>query len=149
MTPAYQRWCATVPIESRDSMSYTAYVARVDHMLCYLNILYPTFIVKGELVLRSDNIPDDWGEFMRQVNEAKWSNEDIEYVINHAHITDFFLNDPDRDTIQIEVYGFLADIIADLWQKRLQDTFPDRHFDVSVTNREISPEVSAVQKPVL
>jgi hypothetical protein len=149
MTPAYQRWCANVPPDSCDVASYTAYVARVDHMLCYINILYPTFVRRGDLVLRSEGIPDDWSDFMRQAQEAQWSGSDIEYVINHVHITDLFLNDPDRDAIQIEVYGFLADMIADLWQKRLQDTFPDRQFDVSVTNRDISPKVYAVQKRVL
>jgi len=65
--------------------------------------------------------------------------------INHLHVCDVFLNDPDHDAIPLEVYGFLADVIADLWRRRLQDAFPQRRFEVGVTDRDVSPEVYAVQ----
>jgi hypothetical protein len=145
LTPAYQRWCASAAPEACNITSYTAYLARVDQMLCYIALLYPTFVLQDDLVLRADQIPDDWETFVRQAQEARWSHQDIEYIVNHLHITDLFLNDPDRDAIPLTVYNILADVIADLWRKRLHDTFPQRHFDVGVTNRDTSPEVYAVQ----
>lgn len=145
LTPAYQRWCAHAPLESRNVASYMAYLARVDHLLCYLTIFYPTFVIVDDLILRADAVPDNWDEFMRQARVARWLPREIEYVINHLHVTDIFLNDPDRDAIPIEVYGFLADVIADLWRKRLQDAFPQRRFEVGVADRDASPEVYAVQ----
>jgi len=145
LTPAYQRWCMHAPSESRDLASYTAHLARVDHLLCYLSILYPTFVSVDDLILRADALPDDWNAFMSQARAAHWSPRQIEYIINHLHVCDVFLNDPDYDAIPLEVYGFLADVIADLRRKRLQDAFPRRRFEVGVTERDASPEVYAVQ----
>ena len=145
LTPAYQRWCMHAPSESRDLASYTAHLARVDHLLCYLSILYPTFVSVDDLILRADALPDDWNAFMSQARAAHWSPRQLEYIINHLHVGDVFLNDPDYDAIPLEVYGFLADVIADLRRKRLQDAFPRRRFEVGVTERDASPEVYAVQ----
>ncbi len=145
LTPAYQRWCSNVSPEACNIASYTTYLARVDHMLCYLAILYPTFVLRDEMVLRADQIPNDWETFVQQAQEARWSPRDIEYVVNHLQVMGLFLNFPDLAAIPLEVCNFLADVIADTWRKRLHDIFPQRHFDVGVTNRDTSPEVYAIQ----
>ena len=145
LTPAYQKWCKQVSSDARDMVSYTAYLARVDHLLCYMSILYPTFVNKDDFVFRKDSIPNDWDGFMNQARAGKWSKREIEYMVNHLHVTDLFINDPDVDNIQLEVYQFLADTVADLWQKRLEETFPDRRFEVGIAERDSDPEVYVVE----
>lgn len=145
MTPAYQKWCRSVSSDQCDMVGYTSYLMRVDRMICVIDILWPDFIEKDGLVLRSSHIPDNWDSFMEQSRKANWSSQQIEYVINHLHLEDIFLNDPDRDKISNEVYIFLADTIASAWKSRLQGLFPEKDFDVGVTDRDTSPEIYAYQ----
>jgi hypothetical protein len=76
-----------------------------------------------------------------QAQEAKWSPSDIEYMINHLHVSDLFLNDPDRDEIDSTVFVFLARSISDLWRCRLESLYPKKNFVIGVANIETDPEV--------
>jgi hypothetical protein len=126
-----------------DVQGYQAYLARVDTLLGMLDVVWPDFIEQDGLVLRRSATPQDWEVFKAEAAAAHWSETDMEYVINHLHIPDLFLNDPDRDTTDEAVYVFLADTIADMWQCRLQRLYPEKSFAVGVANRETDPEVFA------
>jgi len=145
MTPAYQIWCKSMPADQCDVLSYTSYLARVDQFICYIDIMWPEFIEKEGLILRSTSIPEDWDSFVQQAKDANWSERDVEYIINHLHITDLFINDPDRDGIDSEVYRFLADLVTHFWTYRLKELFPEKQFEVGIADRDISPEVYAFQ----
>lgn len=145
LTPAFQRWCQSVSPEVCNLPSYSAYVSRVDHLLCYLDIVWPDFDKRDGLILRRSNIPEDWPAFQAQAQQAAWSPQQIEYVINHVHVMDLFLNDPDRDQIPTAVYTVVADRIATTWQCRLQQLYPSTRFTIGVEDRDVSPEVYAVQ----
>lgn len=143
-TPAFQRWNAGVPRnQQNDWQSYQAYLRRVDQFLGSLELLWPEFTIQDGFVLRVNNIPHNWQLFMNQAQEARWSPEDIEYVINHIHLYDVFMNDPDRDQIDITVFSALADAIAEMWKCRLNSLFPDRQFMVIINDRDKSPEIGA------
>lgn len=64
----------------------------------------------------------------------------------HQHVTDLFLNDPDRGQIEQRVYVALAHTIAEMWRGRLAQLFPDRVFEVGVDNEEFEVEVYAYEK---
>jgi hypothetical protein len=76
-----------------------------------------------------------------EAEKAQWSHSDIEYIINHVNVADFFLNDPDRDVIDPIVFTFIANTIAEMWKCKLQMLFPDKRFEVGVTDLDIDPEV--------
>lgn len=140
--PIFQQWQQAVD-KDEAWRSFQYYTARVDQMFSFLDILWPEFIEFDGLILRRNSIPTDWNTFQEQAQKAKWSLSDIEYIINHFHIMDLFLNDPDRDAIEIKVFRFLAYSIADMWKCRLQNLFPDRAFVVGVANADVEPEIFA------
>jgi hypothetical protein len=145
LTPAFQRWREAVPASQRDDeQAYAAYVARVDHWLCLLDVLWPKFIEVDGLVLRaSDRLQNqrEQNRLLHPMRALEWSDSDIEYVINHVHVPDLFLSDPDRDQIDDRVYLYLANVIAEVWRCRLEALFPDVQFEVGLSGDEHDPEV--------
>jgi hypothetical protein len=143
-TPAFQQWNATSGTADQESWgNYQAYIMRVDLALCMIDVLWPDFIVRENLILREANIPQDWEKFVSEARSANWTSSDIEYVVNHIHVSDLFLNDPDRDRVDLKVYQYIANVIAEMWKCRLHILYPDRQFSVTVNDYEIAPEVSA------
>ncbi len=141
-TPAWKRWNESVPINQKDDwQSYQSYWARVDQTLTLLDILWPQFIEREGRILRKSALPENWPQFRCEAKKSSWSDSDIEYVINHVHVADLFLNDPDYDQIEPEVYAFLAHTIADLWRNKLNSKYPTKAFVVAVLNQCEEPEV--------
>lgn len=144
LTPAFRRWNKGGRVEDSGKWaSYQVYSTRVDQMLCYIDLLWPEFIETDDLILRKGAIPEDWARFIEAARTANWSLSDIEYVVNHLHLSDVFLNDPDRDSIDMTVYTFLAQTISDTWKSRLNTLFPKREFVVEVNQEDGIPEVFA------
>jgi hypothetical protein len=142
--PAFQHWNNNAPISQRDDWkSYQAFRARVDQLLCFIDILWPEFIERNNFILRRGNVPKDWEQFIRKAQESNWSHLDIEYTINHVHINDLFINDPDLNQIGDDVYGFLADTIANMWRCRLKELYPEKQFVVGVNGEKFDLEVYA------
>jgi hypothetical protein len=144
LTPAFQRWNDKVPVTQVDDwIGYRAYTARVDQALCFIDRLWPEFVEVEGLVLRKNAIPKDWNEYVRQAREKNLTSRNIEYLINHLHVSDMFLNDPDRDNVNGVVYTFLANTMADMWRSRLTESFPHKRFSVGVDFEQVDPEVYA------
>ncbi len=144
LTPAYQRWNDKVPVtEVDDWESYQAYTARVDQALCLIDWLWPEFVEVDGLVLRKKAMPKDWNEYLRQASEKDLPSRNIEYLINHLHVSDIFWNDPDRQNISGDVYAFLANTMADMWRSRLTELFPHKKFSVGIDFEQVDPEVYA------
>lgn len=144
LTPAFQRWNEKLPVSHLDDWEgYQAYTARVDQALCLIDWLWPEFVEVEGLVLRKKAMPKDWNEYVRQAREDNWTSHNIEYIVNHLHVSDIFWNDPDRQNISGEVYVFLAEVIADMWRCRLTELFPHKKFSVGVDFEQVGPEVHA------
>jgi hypothetical protein len=142
LIPAFQRWKNGVPNDQKDDwQSYWAYIGRIDTAICLLDILWPEFVQKEGLFLRRSALPYDWEQFIQQAQRANWSPSEIEYVINHVHITDLFLNDPDRDQIDPRVFRFLAEEIASMWKCKLNLLFPTEQFIVEAKTEQDESEV--------
>ncbi len=144
LIPAFQSWSEQVPPSQKlDWKSYQSYIVRIDQSICILDLFWPEFVEKDGFILRKSSIPNDWKKFKLEAEKADWSHSDIEYIINHLNVADFFLNDPDRDKIDSIVYTFLGHMIADMWKCKLQMTFPDISFEVAVSDNNVDPEVYA------
>lgn len=149
LTPAFQRWIAPWkenPPPNLEEM-YRSHTARADQFLCVLAVAWPEFIEKEGMILRKLPFMDDeeqWQERMRDFRAAGYADTQIEYVLNHIHISDAILNDPDRDTLDLDVYLTIADTMAEMWRYKLAAMYPDKKFEVGVGNREDDPEVYAV-----
>ncbi len=141
-TPAFQRWSGSTPGESQnDWQSYQAFIMRMDLLLCAADLLWPEFILKDNLILRKSRLPDEWDKFVAQAKEANWLEADMEYMINHIHISDIILNDPDREQIALDTLIYFANILSEIWGCRLKMLFPDKSFVVQI-NTDEDPEVS-------
>ena len=142
MTPRFSEWNSKSPL---DWKSYQNAIGRFDSFLCSINILQPFFIEYQGMILNTFNIDD----LQKSVDKLRkvYSDPQIEYLINHIHIGDLFLNDPDSDTIPIEVYDYIADSIVTMWRLQLTKLFPHKHFVIDIKNRGIDPEVYVIQAP--
>jgi hypothetical protein len=60
LTPAFHHWNDNVPVSQQDDWkSYASWKARVDQLLCFIDIVWPEFIEKEGLILRKSAVRDD------------------------------------------------------------------------------------------
>ncbi len=141
LVPDFQPWRERRG-DSGDWRGYQAYVARVGHVLAVLPYLWPPFVEIEGLVLNRDHLPrEDRHAYLQQFRDRGASDGEIEYIVNHVHVPDMFLNDPDRDAVDAAVYTFFAGVMAEMWAHRLRSLFPGREFAVGVADEESAPQV--------
>lgn len=139
-TAGYHAWHGADPINN-DWISYQAHLARADHAIYMAEFFWPTFEERDGLLLRRTPFSKD-----RVLDMSKYagsSESQIEYMINHLHISDLFWGDPERARYDRSVYVYLARIMADMWRARLTAQFPNQQVVVDVVNLETDPEVYA------
>lgn len=139
LIPRYQQWQHINQIT--DIYFYRNIHLRVEQMLFCLSFISPKFLEYEGLILREEVIPENWIDFKQQAQNNQWKKSDVEYVLNHLHISDIFLNDPDRDKIPLSVYLEIAQAICLLWQYSLKKMFPNKAFVVEVAQEDDDPEV--------
>lgn len=138
--PEFEPWMQGSSLEdAQDSFCYFNH--RVANVLCAVAIFWPKFVIKDGLLLRQDAIPQDWDDFMADATRANWSSSQIEYVLNHIHLSDLFLSDPNYRHIDVDTFDFLASTIAEMWKYRLQSLYPDTPVVVEVNEQGVDPEV--------
>jgi hypothetical protein len=143
-TPSFKRWNKLVPETQKDDLkSFQSYIVRLDQALCLSDLLWPDFIEEDGLLLRLSAMPDDWDEYLHEARSSNWSDSDIEYVINHVHIYDVFINDPDRDEIPFEAFKAFAELVTEMWKCKLLRDLPQHQFEVGVQDVEGDLEVFA------
>ncbi len=141
--PEFQTWKAANPHQG-DWGVYEAYEhinARMSTMMYALDLLWPNFVEHDDLLLRdtSSRSPEEWNTFLQQFRALNWTNAQIEYVINHVHLSqDTFTADPDWTKIDNAVWLPLAHTIADIWRCRLKELFLGRHVVVRVDEEELT-----------
>ncbi len=140
MTPAFDRWKKSFTGDD-DWQAFQSYISRVHHVVSSLEFLWPEFVDVDGLVLNKSRLPQHHQRYIQQFRAQGWSDSDIENVINHIHVADLFLNDPDRDEIDGRILSYIAQTMAKIWLCRLSTLYPDRRFVVGVTDEATSPEV--------
>ena len=142
LLPAYQMWNKQGSANQLlDLQTYQAYVARIDQAICLIDLFWPEFIEWEGLILRKSAFPEDWSRFRETADAAKWTPSDMEYMLNRVNIADFFLNDPDRDNVDLSVYTSIAQKVAEMWECKIKMLYPDRSIEVSIVHSDIDPEV--------
>lgn len=140
--PEFQRWEAANPRHD-DWGVYEAYEhvnARMSTIMYALGLLWPNFVEHDGLLLRdaTGKSLEEWDMYLQQFSALNWTNAQIEYVVNHIHVSQStFTADPDWDKIDNAVWLPLAHTIADIWRCRLKELFPDGHFVVRVDEKEL------------
>jgi hypothetical protein len=146
--PSYNRWINSMEHDKDADWSlYIAYIRRVDQVIALMDLFWPEFMIWENMLLRSSVMPEEITqreEYITQFRELGWSDSDIEFVVNHVHIHDEFINDPDYSIIPGEVYEFLAYAISEMWACKLKRDFPERQVEVGVKMDNGSPEVYIV-----
>jgi hypothetical protein len=133
--PEFERWKASNPHHD-DWGVYEAYEhinARISTIMYALGLLWPNFVEHDNLLLRDTKgrSAEEWDTFLQQFRELSWTNAQIEYVVNHLHLSqDTFTADPDREKIDNSVWLPLAHTVAAIWQCRLNELFPGRQSTV-------------------
>jgi hypothetical protein len=90
-------------------------------------LLHPELIeVRGCVLLAWAYEPDNFEAWW---NELKGDRARIEGVLNHIHLWDVF-----DIALGAEKLGELARVIADSWRASANLRFPDRSFEISVSN---------------
>ena len=138
--PAFRRWSRGIHGEQVPER-YRAATARVDQALLAASFFWPEFVGVDGLILNTDHLPDDRKGYVSDLRAQGWTDSQIEYVVNHVHLLDVFLDDPDRDAIGSEAYLALARALAEMWAARLAQAYPGTRFRVGVSDPEESPEI--------
>lgn len=95
-----QAWNAVDPADN-DWYRYEYHRSRIGQAIFLEDLFWPTFIEREDLILRVHTDPaSDLEESVRRFQEIGWTPLQIEYVLNHVHIADSFLGDPERDKVQ-------------------------------------------------
>jgi len=101
--------------------------------VAYSALFWPTFVEHRECLLWADFTPENFDHWMESTNGNQTA---VELVMNHCHITDFFLNAEEQPTPQQIAYlGFL---LQDIWSLKLHTDFP--HLKVRVEFRWDEPD---------
>lgn len=138
---SYKAWHAVDPTKN-GWRSYQAHLARVDEAIYLAAYFWPDFVEREGMILRRDAMPSEVEGYLKSF--VGRSKAQIEYIVNHLHVSDIFPNDPRRDIYTNKVYIHIAEIIAQMWRSRLAEIFPNRNIVVQVANRESDPEVYAL-----
>ena len=91
----------------------------VPKAIAYSTLFWPEFVEYEGCLLWSEASPTSFDNWMVSLEGDKTR---VELVMNHRHITDFFLNTPEQPTPeQIE---YLGKLLQQIWTMKLQNDFP-------------------------
>lgn len=107
---------------------YIAYFVRPDIIRLVGRFLMPAFVEHEGGVFLSDGFTlsgySDWKEKLGDVTA-------VERIMNHRHVCDLFITD---DQISDESFEAVAKLMAQSLRLALLGSYPDRAFDVYVSN---------------
>ena len=109
--------------------------------LAFAALFWPTFVEVRGCVLLSDRYEDR--NFEEWWQELAGDCRAIEAVANHLHLWDVF--DPDDEHVPPEALNHLAEVLGRTWRCALAEQFPDRRFEVEVSDEpyDYGPTVTA------
>ena len=145
--PTFDKWMQQASSEYDAIHNFVSFNFKVKHLIMAISLIRPAFIEVDGLILRADKLPEDVDAYLSDLKvNHNWSNRQIEYAINHLHIEDYFLNDSELNEYPPEAVTDLAGFVAQSWSNLLQQTYPDRRFEIGVTVESGLPEIFCYQK---
>ena len=108
-----------------DVSAFLCYIARYDHAIAYATLFWPDFILHDECVFLD---PPDAKTYSNWMVQCKGDRTQVEAVMNHHHIVDIFVNSEVEPSREIVLH--LGRLLKDMWQCKLQASFPERRFKV-------------------
>lgn len=118
---------------SVDELSYIGSECHPEDFLLFGKLLFPDLIVAGGGVFLANRYDVD--VFGCWLQKFHGDVQAVERMINHTHIYDTF--DGCSEDIDDRVFTQIADMIALSWRLSLSDKFPDKTFNVEVSNSEL------------
>ncbi len=131
----YQEWKKINPEIS--PIQYSGSILTTADFLATLMIIWPGFEEKNNMILRVSN-----RNTYNNLEGTDLSKNQVEYLVNHIHVPDLFLNDSNEVTP--EILKGIASIIVDIWGLQLAKTFPNRRFSIGMNDDGIGPTVYVV-----
>ncbi len=130
--PALRRW-RSENNPSLDAWDFLREAGGLQMCLAFSHLFWPSFVlIKGCVLLERRYEPKNFEKWWQ---ELKGDRKRIESVINHVHLYVLFPADPEMGDTD-EPFVELGEILAACWSCALSKAFPERKFDVSVTNDE-------------
>ncbi|MBC8108870.1 MAG: hypothetical protein H7Z14_19960 [Anaerolineae bacterium] len=100
-------------------------VGRSELAIGYGRLFWPEFVEHDGCVLFAGFSSDSFRAFMEQ---RDGNRRDVEIVMNHRHVSDYFSRAGGSATAEQLIY--LGRLLRDIWQTKLAHDFPDRSFVV-------------------
>ncbi|QJI32078.1 hypothetical protein HKK55_26365 [Pseudomonas sp. ADAK18] len=115
-----------------DEFSYISNMCNPEDVLLSSKIFFPDFVVAKEGVFLENKY--DYEIFSCWFKQFDGDLQATEKMINHTHLYDVF--DGCSEDIDDSVFEQLAEVVALSWRLVLSNKFPERKFNVEVSNSD-------------
>ena len=95
-------------------------IGNIPAAIAYSTLFWPEFVEYKGCILWSDADPANFEDWLTSLNGDRTR---VEIVVNHRHITDFFLNDEAGKDSPDQV-EYLGNLLQKIWTLKLQNDFP-------------------------
>ncbi|WP_240915812.1 hypothetical protein [Metapseudomonas otitidis] len=129
----YELWKSGWDNKSQvDEYSYISDQCNPEDVLLSCRVVFPDFVVVENGVFLERNYSGD--AFLSWLERFGGDLHAVERMINHTHLYDLF--DGCVEDVDDRVFEQLAEVLAFSWKLILENKFPDRRFDVKISNSE-------------
>ncbi|WP_233473233.1 hypothetical protein [Metapseudomonas otitidis] len=129
----YELWKSGWDNKSQvDEYSYISDQCNPEDVLLSCRIFFPGFVVVENGVFLERNYNSD--AFLSWLEIFGGDLHAVERMINHTHLYDLF--DGCVEEVDDRVFEQLAEVLVFSWKLILENKFPDRRFDVKISNSE-------------
>lgn len=132
----FQQW-KVINDEDFSLIDYLYFNTSFDLAIAFTKLFWPDFIEYKNGIFFQDSfdvqIYNEWAETL--------GNEifEIEKILNHRHMEDFFQS---LEGVSDNNLLYLGQVIAEMWQARLNQVYPDRHFRVECSQGDCETVVT-------
>lgn len=129
----YESWkSGWVEKDKVDEFSYISNTCNPEDVLLSCKLFFPDFIVEGGGVFLENKYDND--AFESWFKKFSGDLQATEKMINHTHLYDVF--DGCSEDVDDRVFEQLAEVVALSWRLVLSDKFPQKKFNVVVSNSD-------------
>jgi len=115
-------------------------IGNFKHAIAYSTIFWPDFIEFEDCVFKAQHFNE--ANVLNWLKHTSGDKQATEKVVNHLHLDDLFPNAEDTTDEQEE---YLANIIKEMWEMKLERDFPNRNFEVILINDEFELQITFYQ----
>lgn len=105
-------------------------IARFDHLVAYMRLIWPEFVEHDDCVFLSDRVGEqNYQEWRKRLDKTQ-----TEAMLNHTHIVDLCFNSEFKPNKEIILH--IGRSLKEIWSVKLAHDFPNRRFTVSFPEDE-------------